>query len=116
MLETLWQDVRFGFRMLKRNPGFSATAIFCLTLGVGANASVFSWMEGILLTAAGIALGGAASFLLTRLIANLLYHTSPHDPLAFAMAAVVMAVASLAACLIPAWRAARTDPLTALRQ
>jgi predicted permease len=43
------QDLRFGFRMLRRNPGFSLLAILCLTLGIGANAAVFSWIEGILL-------------------------------------------------------------------
>src|SRR5208282_309854 len=42
------QDLRFGLRMLRRNPGFSAMAILCLTLGIGANAAVFSWVEGIL--------------------------------------------------------------------
>jgi putative ABC transport system permease protein len=49
MLQVLWQDMRFGFRMLRRNPGFSSLAILCLTLGIGANAAVFSWIEGILL-------------------------------------------------------------------
>jgi macrolide transport system ATP-binding/permease protein len=48
MIETTLQDLRFGFRMLRRNPGFSILAIFCLTLGIGANAAVFSWIEGIL--------------------------------------------------------------------
>jgi macrolide transport system ATP-binding/permease protein len=48
MIETAWQDLRFGFRMLRRSPGFSILAILCLTLGIGANASVFSWIEGIL--------------------------------------------------------------------
>jgi hypothetical protein len=47
-LADLWQDVHFGFRMLRRSPGFSALAILCLTLGIGANAAVFSWIEGIL--------------------------------------------------------------------
>jgi len=42
------KDLRFGFRMLKRNPGFAIVAILCLTLGIGANAAVYSWMEGIL--------------------------------------------------------------------
>jgi predicted permease len=48
MIETAIRDVRFGFRMLWRSPGFSILAILCLTLGIGANAAVFSWMEGLL--------------------------------------------------------------------
>src|SRR6266852_6335544 len=48
MIETTLQDLRFGFRMLRRSPGFSILAILCLTLGIGANAAVFSWIEGIL--------------------------------------------------------------------
>jgi len=42
------QDLHFGARMLLRNPGFSALAILCLTLGIGTTAAVFSWIEGIL--------------------------------------------------------------------
>src|SRR6516162_11769356 len=42
-------DLRFGVRMLRRSPGFSLLAILCLTLGIGANAAVFSWVEGILI-------------------------------------------------------------------
>ena len=48
-LDNFVQDLRFGLRMLWRNPGFSAMAILCLTLGIGANAAVFSWIEGLLL-------------------------------------------------------------------
>ncbi|MGB2901119.1 MAG: ABC transporter permease [Candidatus Acidiferrum sp.] len=48
MIETTLQDLRFGFRLLRRSPGFSILAILCLTLGIGANAAVFSWVEGIL--------------------------------------------------------------------
>src|SRR5882724_5603515 len=48
MLETAWQDLRFGLRMLWRSPGFSLLTILCLTLGIGANVAVFSWIEGIL--------------------------------------------------------------------
>ncbi|HWN65627.1 MAG TPA: ABC transporter permease [Candidatus Binatus sp.] len=43
------QDLRFGGRMLFRSPGFSILAILCLTLGIGTNAAVFSWIEGILI-------------------------------------------------------------------
>jgi macrolide transport system ATP-binding/permease protein len=49
LIENFLQDVRFGFRMLRRSPGFSVLTILCLTLGIGANAAVFSWVEGILL-------------------------------------------------------------------
>src|SRR5438477_1896364 len=42
------QDIRFGARMLWRTPGFSILAILCLTLGIGTNAAVLSWIEGIL--------------------------------------------------------------------
>ena len=48
LLETLLQDFRFALRMLRRSPGFALLAILCLTLGMGANAAVFSWMEGLL--------------------------------------------------------------------
>ncbi len=47
-MENFLQDLRFGFRVLRRNPGFSFLAILCLTLGMGANAAVFSWIEGVL--------------------------------------------------------------------
>src|SRR5690348_2456414 len=42
-------DLRFGARMLRRSTGFSVLAVLCLTLGIGANAAVYSWVEGILL-------------------------------------------------------------------
>jgi macrolide transport system ATP-binding/permease protein len=48
-LERLGQDLRFGARTLRRTPGFAVVAVLCLTLGIGANAAVLSWMEGILL-------------------------------------------------------------------
>ena len=48
LIETTFQDLRFGLRMLRRSPGFSILAILCLTLAIGANAAVFSWIEGLL--------------------------------------------------------------------
>ena len=48
-MQTLLQDLRFGFRMLRRSPGFSILAVLCLTLGIGTNAAVLSWIEGILI-------------------------------------------------------------------
>src|SRR4029453_6968545 len=48
-LDDLRRDAAYAARLLLRNPGFSLLAILCLTLGIGANAAVFSWIEGILL-------------------------------------------------------------------
>src|SRR5437879_2538903 len=48
LIENTIQDLRYGFRQLCRSPGFSVLTILCLTLGIGANAAVFSWAEGIL--------------------------------------------------------------------
>jgi putative ABC transport system permease protein len=70
---------------------------------------------GLRLIAAGIALGTGASLALTHLIGSLLYGTRPTDPLAFAGGALVLAVAGLAACYVPARRAVRIDPMAALR-
>lgn len=72
--------------------------------------------HGLVLTGIGIGLGTVAALLLARLFAALLYKVSPHDPLAFTLAFIVMTAASLAACFFPAWRATRTDPMRALRE
>jgi hypothetical protein len=48
VIENFVRDMRLGLRMLRRSPGFAVLAILCLTLAIGANAAVFSWVEGIL--------------------------------------------------------------------
>ena len=89
-----------------------------LRMALGADASNLLRLvmsRGLALTAGGVLLGAAVSLALTRLLGNLLYKVSPRDPLAFGSAFVVMTIASLAACFLPAWRATRIDPVRALR-
>jgi putative ABC transport system permease protein len=88
-----------------------------MALGAGAKDLMRQVMSrGLLLTASGVAIGGVAAIMLTRLMGNMLYKISPHDPVAFGMAFAVITIASLAACFLPAWRATRIDPVQALRE
>jgi putative ABC transport system permease protein len=70
---------------------------------------------GARVLAAGIAAGLIATLAAGRLIANQLWHVSPYDPFAIGGGIAVVAFAALAACLVPAFRATRVDPMTALR-
>jgi predicted permease len=71
--------------------------------------------EGMLVIFAGLAIGLMASLLLTRFLSSLLFGVSPTDPLTFAGVALLLAVAALAACCIPARRAMRVDPMVTLK-
>jgi predicted permease len=71
--------------------------------------------QGLALVSAGLALGLVVALMLSRFTASQLYGISPTDPVTFAGIPIVLFAASLAALLIPACRAARIEPMTALR-
>jgi predicted permease len=71
--------------------------------------------QGMTPVIVGLAVGGAVALGVGRYIESLLYQVSPRDPMAFTVSAAVLLIVSVAACLIPARRATRVNPIDALR-
>jgi predicted permease len=71
--------------------------------------------DGLAVTGLGIAAGGAAALVTVQLVRSLLFGISPHDPLTLLAAPLLLVIVALVACLLPAARAAHTDPMIALR-
>ncbi len=72
--------------------------------------------QGLILAGVGLVLGVAGAMAAGRLMRTLLFNVSPLDPMTLGAVTIAMTVVALFACLVPALRATRVDPLTTLRQ
>jgi len=91
---------------------------FAIRTALGARATALSRMvlgKALVLSGVGIALGLAAAWLATGILSGLLFGIAPHDPAAFMLTPLVVALVALAACYVPVRRAIRVDPVTLLR-
>ena|SRR5260370_42280708 len=130
----------YALRLLRKSPVFTSVAALLLAamglyaivwysvslrtgeigirMALGADASaVLKLIVGqvLRLVLIGIAVGVAASGVASRVIASLLFETDANDPLTFAVVSLLFAAIGIAAAYLPARRAMRVDPLTALR-
>jgi putative ABC transport system permease protein len=89
-----------------------------IRMALGAQPGGVLWLvmrQGLLLTIAGSVAGVLAAWLAARALATVLFGVAPGDPAALAGATVLALAVAVVACLLPAWRASRLDPLAALR-
>ena len=89
-----------------------------IRMALGASPRDVLWLvlrEGLSLTAVGLALGLGLAALVGQLLSRMLYEVSAPDPFVFIAAPIVLAAAAMFACYLPARRATRVVPLTALR-
>jgi putative ABC transport system permease protein len=87
-------------------------------MALGTGASQVSWMvlrRGLIQLAIGLTLGLAGAFAVSRVLRSVLVRITPSDPVTFVTIAVLLALVAIVACLVPARRATRVDPLVALR-
>jgi macrolide transport system ATP-binding/permease protein len=90
-----------------------------IRMALGANWASVSRMivgQGLRLAAIGLAIGLTVALVLTRLMSDLLFGVSPTDPVTYAAILIILGGVAVAACLVPARRAAKVDPMIALRQ
>lgn len=89
-----------------------------IRLALGARLNTLLWMvlqESVLLMILGIAIGVPIALSSTRILKSMLYELSPLDPAAISIAVAAVAIMTIAAALLPAWRATKINPMNALR-
>jgi predicted permease len=89
-----------------------------IRMALGADRSEILWSvltRGLILSGIGLVIGLSAAAGLSRVLRTLLFNVTPTDPLTMGVVAAIIAGVAAAACLVPAWRAARVDPIIVLR-
>jgi hypothetical protein len=107
-MSTVLDDFRYAFRGLRKAPSFSAIAERLMFVGESRVEPGDAPRRVI-----GLATGIVAAYGLTRLLRSMLFGVEPTDPITFGLVSVFLAVVPLAACVVPARRASRVDPLIA---
>jgi ABC-type antimicrobial peptide transport system permease subunit len=117
LLVGLGSDVRYAMRSLRSRPLLVLVAVAVLALGArGADVMALVLGQGLRPVLVGLGMGLAASLALGGALSTLLFGVAPHDATTMAWASAVLAAVAAVACYLPARRAARMDPATALRR
>ena len=106
------RELGHAWRAITRNRGSAAVAVLSLALGIGANTTVF----GLRLAVLAVGLGLGPAFLLARVLRHLLFGVRTDDPVVFVAVSLFLAAVAVMASWAPARRAARVDPIVALRE